>query len=172
MSLPPHPEEQNLETALLLYSYRIPISLYVSIEKVKVLRSIFINQDLQMYYEEADKPACARTSNSNEELGQVDIILFDKTRTLTSNSMELGPNVIQNLTICHTTLLEVDEETGRISYEAESPDEAAFVIVAREPPLDLSLSLSPSRFLSYWLGVGSQILFFRVGREGHPLQKS
>ena len=124
-----------------------------------------------MYYEEADKPACARTSNLNEELGQVDTILFDKTRTLTSNSMELGPKVIQNLTICHTTLLEVDEEMRRISYEAESPDEAAFVIAAREPPLDLSLSLSPSRFLSYWLGVGSQILFFRVGREGHPLQK-
>ena len=94
MSLPPHPEEQNLETPLLLYSYLIPISLYVSIEIVKVLRSIFINQDLQMYYEEADKPAFARTSNSNEELGQVDTILFDKTRTLTSNSMELGPNVI------------------------------------------------------------------------------
>ena len=126
-----------------------------------------------MYYEETDKPACACTSNLNEELGQVDTILFDKTRTLTSNSMELiGPNVIQNLTICHTTLLEVDEETGRISYEAKSPDEAAFVIAAREPPLDLSLSLSPSQFLSYWLGVGSQILFFRVGREGHPLQKS
>jgi phospholipid-translocating ATPase len=26
----------------------------------------------------------------------------------------------------------VDEETGKISYEAESPDEAAFVIAARE----------------------------------------
>ena len=125
---------------------------------VKVLRSIFINQDLQMYYEEADKPACARTSNSNEELGQVDIILFDKTRTLTSNSMELiGPNVIQNLTICHTTLLEVDEETGRISYEAESPDEAAFVIAAREPPLDLSLSLSVSQLLA-WGGVLNFVL--------------
>ena len=164
MSLPPHPEEQNLETALLLYSYWIPISLYVSIEKVKVLRSIFINQDLQMYYEEADKPVCARTSNSNEELGQVDIILFDKTRTLTSNSMELGPNVIQNLTICHTTLLEVDEETGRISYEAESPDDAAFVIAAREPPLDLSLSLSLSvSQLLAWDGVSN---FFLLGWLG------
>nr|POF25808.1 putative phospholipid-transporting atpase 12 [Quercus suber] len=81
-----------------------------------------------MYYEEADKPACARTSNLNEELGQVDTILSDKTGTLTSNSMELGPNVIQNFAICHchTTLPKVDEETGRISYEAESPDEAAF----------------------------------------------
>ena len=165
MSLPPHPEEQNLETALLLYSYLIPISLYVSIEIVKVLRSIFINQDLQMYYEEADKPACACTSNSNEELGQVDIILFDKTRTLTSNSMELGPNVIQNLTICHTTLLEVDEETGRISYEAKSPDEAAFVIAAREPPLDLSLSLSLSvSQLLAWGGVSNFVLQGREGR--------
>ena len=117
-----------------------------------------------MYYEEADKPACARTSNSNEELGQVDTILFDKTRTLTSNSMELGPNVIQNLTICHTTLLEVDEETGRISYEAKSPDEAAFVIAAREPPLDLSLSLSLSvSQLLAWGGISNFVL---QGREG------
>ncbi|KAK4744840.1 hypothetical protein SAY87_011152 [Trapa incisa] len=36
------------------------------------------------------------------------------------------------LAICHTAIPEVDEETGRISYEAESPDEAAFVIAARE----------------------------------------
>ena len=162
MSLPPHPEEQNLETALLLYSYRIPISLYVSIEKVKVLRSIFINQDLQMYYEEADKPACARTSSSNEELGQVDIILFDKTRTLTSNSMELGPNVIQNLAICHTTLPEVDEKMGRISYEGESPNEAVFVIATREPPLDLSLSL-PLRFSIIGLGWGLKFCSSRWG---------
>uniref|UniRef100_A0A9I9CDM3 Phospholipid-transporting ATPase n=1 Tax=Cucumis melo TaxID=3656 RepID=A0A9I9CDM3_CUCME len=45
-------------------------------------------------------------------------------------------NVIQKflqlLAICHTALPEIDEETGNISYEAESPDEAAFVIAARE----------------------------------------
>ncbi|CAN6178171.1 unnamed protein product [Urochloa humidicola] len=35
------------------------------------------------------------------------------------------------LAICHTCIAEVDE-TGKISYEAESPDEAAFVIAARE----------------------------------------
>ena len=41
-----------------------------------------------MYYEESDKPARARTSNLNEELGQVDTILSDKTGNLTCNSME------------------------------------------------------------------------------------
>lgn len=192
-------------TALMLYSYFIPISLYVSIEIVKVLQSIFINQDVHMYYEAADKPANARTSNLNDELGQVETILSDKTGTLTCNSMEFikcsvagtaygrgvteversmgrrkgsplvneketglnhmedstemkpsvkgfnfkderimngnwinEPNsdVIQKffhlLAVCHTAIPEVDENTGKVMYEAESPDEAAFVIAARE----------------------------------------
>jgi phospholipid-translocating ATPase len=36
------------------------------------------------------------------------------------------------LAVCHTAIPEVDDETGRVTYEAESPDEAAFVIAARE----------------------------------------
>ncbi|CAN0929913.1 Putative phospholipid-transporting ATPase 9 [Linum grandiflorum] len=191
-------------TAIMLYSYFIPISLYVSIEIVKVLQCIFINQDVHMYYEETDKPAHARTSNLNEELGQVDTILSDKTGTLTCNSMEFikfsvagtayghgiteveramerrtcsplkiiksteGENkdstnnnntikgfnfqdkrimngewvheahagTIQKfmrlLALCNTAIPEVDEDHGTINYEAESPDEAAFVIAARE----------------------------------------
>ena len=194
-------------TALMLYGFFIPISLYVSIEMVKVLQSVFINQDIHMYYKEADKPARARTSNLNEELGQVDTILSDKTGTLTCNSMEFikcsiagvaygcgatevekvmgrrkgsppirehdieseahnirgsldkktlikgfnfdderirdghwvnepHADVIQKffrvLAVCHTAIPEVNEDTGNVSYEAESPDEAAFLIAARE----------------------------------------
>lgn len=192
-------------TGLMLYGYLIPISLYVSIEMVKVLQSIFINQDMDMYHEETNRPARARTSNLNEELGQVDTILSDKTGTLTCNSMEFvkcsiggvaygrgmtevevalakrkngeqpdvgntsnasdgdivksgksikgfnfrderimdgqwvnEPNadIIQKffrvLAVCHTALPDVNKDTGELSYEAESPDEAAFVIAARE----------------------------------------
>ncbi|XP_066331467.1 probable phospholipid-transporting ATPase 8 isoform X2 [Miscanthus floridulus] len=75
-------------TSLMLYVCLVPISLYISIEIVKVLQSTFINQDQNMYCAESDKPARARTSNLNEELGQVHTILSDKTGTLTCNSME------------------------------------------------------------------------------------
>ncbi|XP_020089461.1 probable phospholipid-transporting ATPase 8 isoform X1 [Ananas comosus] len=186
-------------TSLMLYGCLIPISLYISIEIVKVLQSTFINQDQKMYCEESDKPARARTSNLNEELGQVHTILSDKTGTLTCNSMEFvkcsiggvaygsgsteaeksyrkdkeinyfelkplssgfngyerlvkGFNFYDDrlmngqwvkephsetvqmffrvLAICHTAIPVVESKS--VSYEAESPDEAAFVTTARE----------------------------------------
>ncbi|XP_020687019.1 probable phospholipid-transporting ATPase 4 isoform X1 [Dendrobium catenatum] len=216
----------HLVTALIMYGYLIPVSLYVSIEVVKVLQAMFINQDIQMYDEDTGKPAEARTSNLNEELGQVDTILSDKTGTLTCNQMDFlkcsiagvsygvgsseveiaaakhiasefsgspGHNcfpadywdnnvddssVIQLedgitckvvkdpkpkikgfsfeddrlmqgnwvkepsrgtlqmffrvLAVCHTAIPEHDEENGTFTYEAESPDEGAFLVAARE----------------------------------------
>lgn len=45
-------------TSFVLYGYLIPISLYVSLEMVKVAQSaIFINQDRAMYHRESDTPA-------------------------------------------------------------------------------------------------------------------
>lgn len=73
---------------LVLYGYLIPISLYVSIEVVKVLQAVLINKDIQMFDEATCQSVRARTSNLNEELGQVSIILSDKTGTLTCNQME------------------------------------------------------------------------------------
>jgi hypothetical protein len=59
-------------TLITLYSTIIPISLYVSIEMIKFIQCTqFINNDLHMYHAESNTPALARTSNLNEELGQV-----------------------------------------------------------------------------------------------------
>ncbi|KAG6425845.1 hypothetical protein SASPL_110050 [Salvia splendens] len=220
----------HLVTALMLYGYLIPISLYVSIEVVKVLQAHFINKDIHMFDEETGTPAQARTSNLNEELGQVDTILSDKTGTLTCNQMdfikcsiagiaygtlpsdvelaaaeqmvmdmdgqgkrgmpqsvEKGCEFVKSdiqletvvtakddmlkhpikgfsfedkrlmsgnwfnestadnillffriLSVCHTAIPEQNEETGTYTYEAESPDEGAFLIAAREFGFELS----------------------------------
>ncbi|KAK1403838.1 Phospholipid-transporting ATPase [Heracleum sosnowskyi] len=212
----------HLITALILYGYLIPISLYVSIELVKVLQASFINKDMNMYDYQTQTPAQARTSNLNEELGQVGTILSDKTGTLTCNQMDFlkcsiagiayGTRVsevelaaakkmardldgqdpdfmslqvpksnepelecvvtstgnenpenataikgfsfedtrlmngnwsneknadihllfFRILAVCHTAIPEVNEETGALTYEAESPDEGTFLVAGRE----------------------------------------
>ncbi|XDV52728.1 hypothetical protein PO909_021402 [Leuciscus waleckii] len=65
----------------------VPISLYVSVEVLRLGHSYFINWDRRMYYNRKDTPAEARTTTLNEELGQVEFIFSDKTGTLTQNIM-------------------------------------------------------------------------------------
>ncbi|KAL3522967.1 hypothetical protein ACH5RR_015801 [Cinchona calisaya] len=83
--------------ALILYGYLIPISLYVSIEVVKVLQAMLINKDQKMYDESTGKAVEARTSNLSEELGRVEMILSDKTGTLTCNQMEFRKCSIEGI---------------------------------------------------------------------------
>lgn len=63
-----------LLTFIILYNNLIPISLQVTLEMVRFIQAHFINNDLEMYCEESDTPAMARTSNLNDELGQVNIV--------------------------------------------------------------------------------------------------
>uniref|UniRef100_A0A0N5A612 Phospholipid-transporting ATPase n=1 Tax=Parastrongyloides trichosuri TaxID=131310 RepID=A0A0N5A612_PARTI len=75
-------------TFFILYNNLIPISLQVTLEIVRFFQAAYINNDEDMYHEESDTTAIARTSNLNEELGQVKYIMSDKTGTLTRNVMK------------------------------------------------------------------------------------
>ncbi|KAJ0408844.1 hypothetical protein P43SY_000740 [Pythium insidiosum] len=76
----------NFFTFLILYNNLVPISLYVSLDIIKVLQSHYMTQDDEMMDDEFR--AIVRTSDLNEELGQVEYIFSDKTGTLTRNIME------------------------------------------------------------------------------------
>ncbi|KAJ3215202.1 Phospholipid-transporting ATPase IA [Clydaea vesicula] len=72
---------------VILYNTLIPISLYVTLEMVKLVQIYFINHDLMMYCEASGRCAEANTSSLNEDLGQVQYLFTDKTGTLTENIM-------------------------------------------------------------------------------------
>lgn len=66
----------------------IPISLYVTLEVVRVFQALFVKADANMFDIENEIPANAKTSTISDDLGQVEYIFSDKTGTLTRNVME------------------------------------------------------------------------------------
>ncbi|KXJ21363.1 putative phospholipid-transporting ATPase IM [Exaiptasia diaphana] len=56
----------------------IPISLYISVEVIRVGQSVWMNWDVLMYFEKKDTPTRARTTTLTEELGQIEYIFSDK----------------------------------------------------------------------------------------------
>ncbi|XP_073469514.1 phospholipid-transporting ATPase IB isoform X2 [Aquarana catesbeiana] len=115
----------NLLTFIILYNNLIPISLLVTLEVVKFTQALFINWDRDMYYADTDTPAMARTSNLNEELGQVKYLFSDKTGTLTCNVMNFKKCSIGGITYGHFPEFERErssEDFSQLPSTSESCD--------------------------------------------------
>uniref|UniRef100_F6TTN7 Phospholipid-transporting ATPase n=1 Tax=Ornithorhynchus anatinus TaxID=9258 RepID=F6TTN7_ORNAN len=105
-------------TMMILLQVLIPISLYVSIEIVKICQVFFIHQDKELYDEETDSRLQCRTLNITEDLGQIQYIFSDKTGTLTENKMVFRRCTISGIEYSH------DASARRLAmYQEVDPEE-------------------------------------------------
>ena len=96
-----------------LLSYMIPISVFVTIEICKAAQAKLMEFDDGMCHE--GKRMKVKTSNLNEDLGQLHHIFTDKTGTLTDNVM--------NFACCRVLAIQHDEQKcpGGFLHQAQSP---------------------------------------------------
>ncbi|XP_077103905.1 putative phospholipid-transporting ATPase IA isoform X2 [Siphateles boraxobius] len=116
----------NFLTFIILFNNLIPISLLVTLEVIKFVQAFFINWDTDMLYEATNTPAMARTSNLNEELGQVKYIFSDKTGTLTCNVMQFKKCTIAGVAYGHAAEVEDGSFAEEDCHSTQSTEEAGF----------------------------------------------
>ncbi|EWC48202.1 hypothetical protein DRE_02306 [Drechslerella stenobrocha 248] len=98
-----------LASFIIMFNTLIPLSLYVSLEIIKIGQHVWFFDD-DMYDKKSKTPMEARTSTINEELGQISFIFSDKTGTLTENSMIFRKMTVAGYPWTHVTKAEKEQD--------------------------------------------------------------
>eukprot|EP00055_Hartaetosiga_balthica_P014490 m.79730 g.79730 ORF g.79730 m.79730 type:complete len:1237 (+) comp8615_c0_seq1:266-3976(+) len=102
-------------TFFIILQVIVPISLYVSIELVKLFQVFFIQEDIELYDPESDTKMICRALNITEDLGQIEYVFSDKTGTLTQNKMVFHQCSINGVLYSHDPS---DDYNSESTYEA------------------------------------------------------
>jgi len=102
---------------LLLLSYIIPISLRVNLDLAKIYYCYMINRDKTI------QGTVARNSNIPEELGRVEVLLTDKTGTLTQNVMVFKKcsfefTMIERDDVEHMSYMKTNLDSNCVKYDS------------------------------------------------------
>uniref|UniRef100_UPI00358E95FE phospholipid-transporting ATPase VD-like isoform X2 n=1 Tax=Myxine glutinosa TaxID=7769 RepID=UPI00358E95FE len=88
---------------IIILQVMVPISLYITIEAIKLGHVYFMQQDIDLYDCQQDVRFQCRSLNIPESLGQVQFLFSDKTGTLTENCMEFRCFVVAGHEVSHST---------------------------------------------------------------------
>lgn len=98
-------------SSIIVFQIMIPISLYITMELVRLGQSYFMIEDGDMYDASSGSRFQCRSLNINEDLGQIRYVFSDKTGTLTENKMEFRRASIHGKNF-GGSLLMADNATG------------------------------------------------------------